>query len=415
MPNVFQNPNTYTQECLASLINEMVFSKHVSRKYESKFAISGGKIGDTFNVRRPARFTVTPTVALAVQDYTETSVPLVINNQKHIDTQFSSFDLTLKVDEFQDRVIKPKMIQLAQQIDMDGLITAANTVGASSGTPGTLPTAVTSLFALGQKLDEAAAPRDGDRFLVLDPATNATLVGLMTGFFNDPRVISSQFRDAVFVDGTNTIGFKIGMSQNAQQHLNGPLGGAPTVSGAQGLATGWANTTSLLTAGWTAAAASRLKAGDLISIGTAGTAVNSVNPVTRQTTGALQTFVVTQDFSSDASGNGSVVISPAIIYAGPFQNVSQQAAAGATITVIGTAATSYRRNLAWHKSAFTLGCIDLEDVSSLGAWGARKSYENFSLRVARQYLIATDTVPCRVDTLYGWAAVYPELAVQYLT
>ena len=41
MANVYQNPNTYTQECLASLLNEMVISKHVSRKYESKFATVG--------------------------------------------------------------------------------------------------------------------------------------------------------------------------------------------------------------------------------------------------------------------------------------------------------------------------------------------------------------------------------------
>jgi P22 coat protein - gene protein 5 len=339
---------------------------------------------------------------------------LVINNQKHIDTVFSTADWTLKVEEFQDRIIKPAMIQLAQQVDQDGLVTAANTVGNSFGTAGTPPTTVQPLFDLGRVLDDMAAPRDGERYLVLNPTTNALMVGLMTGFFNDPRVISSQFRDAVFVDGSNTIGWKIGMSQNVQQHLNGPLGGAPTVSGAQGLATGWANTTSLLTAGWTAAAASRLKAGDIITIGAAGTAVNSVNPVTRQTTGRLQSFTVISDFSSDASGNGSVVISPAIIYAGPFQNVTQQAAAGAAITVLGTAATSYTRNLGWHKSAFTLGCIDLEDVSSMGAWGARKSYENISIRVARQYLIATDTVPCRCDILYGWAAPYPELAVQWL-
>ena len=142
--------------------------------------------------------------------------------------------------------------------------------------------------------------------------------------------------------------------------------------------------------------------------------MNAVNPVTRQTTGRQQSFVVVSDFSSDASGNGSVVISPAIIYGGAFQNVDKQAAAGATIAVIGTAATSYRRNLAWHKSAFTLGCVDLEDVSSVGAWGARKSYDNFSLRVARQYNITLDTVPTRVDCLYGWAAIYPELAVQFL-
>lgn len=415
MANAFQNPNTYTMGCLDSLENEMVLSKHVARKYESKFAIAGGKIGDTFNIRRPARFTVTSTVALSTQDYTETSIPLVINNQKHIDTTFTTADLTLKVEEFQDRIIKPAMIQLAAQIDMDGFTTAMNTVGNSSGTAGTPPSAVTSLFSVGALLDQRSARRDGERYMALDPVTNATLVGLMTGFFNDPRVISSQFRDAVFVDGTNTIGFKIGMSQNIQRHTNGTLGGTPVVDGAsQGLILGWANTTTLATRGWTATTAT-LTAGDLFTINN----VFAVNPVTRQSTTVLQTFAVTALATAGGTGLMTPIISPAIISAGPFQNVTASPADGASITVLGTASTAYTRNLAWsnspNQSAFTLGCIDLEDVSSFGAWGARKNSETFSLRVAKQYLIATDTVPCRVDALYGWATPYPELAVQYLT
>lgn len=409
MANAYQNPNTYTMECLASLENEMVFSKHVSRKYESRFAQAGGKIGDTFNVRRPARFTVSTGASLSTQDYTETSIPLVINNQKHIDTTFTTSDLTLKVEEFQDRIIRPSMIQLAAQIDIDGLTTAINTVGNYSGTAGTAISNVSAFFSLGQLLDERSTERDGERYLVIDPATNALGVALMTGFFNDPRVISSQFRDAVFVDGTNTIGFKIGMSQNVQRHTVGALGGTPLVNGAsQGITTGWANTTTLVTDGWTATTAT-LTAGDVFTIAS----VNAVNPVTRQSTGSLQSFVVTALATADGSGNMSPIISPAIISAGPFQNVSAAPADNAALTVKGTAATAYVRNLAWHRSAFTLGCIDLEDVTAAGAWGARKSYDNFSLRVAKQYLIATDTVPCRVDALYGWASVYPEKAVQY--
>jgi hypothetical protein len=164
----------------------------------------------------------------------------------------------------------------------------------------------------------------------------------------------------------------------------------------------------VVTGGWTAAAASRLKAGDIITF--AG--VNAVNPQSRVSTGALAQFVVTADFSSDGAGNGSVTISPALITAGPFQNVTGAPAGGAAITVTGTAATSYRRNLAYHKDAFKLATADLQEVSQFGAWGARKNFNGISMRVARQYAIATDTVPCRTDVLYGWATVYQELATQ---
>jgi hypothetical protein len=50
--------------------------------------------------------------------------------------------------------------------------------------------------------------------------------------------------------------------------------------------------------------------------------VFSVNPVTKQSTGSLMQFVVTANASSDGSGNLTAIISPAIITAGPFQNVT---------------------------------------------------------------------------------------------
>lgn len=409
MANTILTPVIYTQETLAVLENMFVFTKNVSRKYDDKFAISGGKIGDTINIRRPARYTVSSGAALSTQDHTETSLPLVINSQKHIDTTFTTSDLTLKLDDFSDRIIKPSVAQLAAQVDQDGLLTAKNAVGNLVGTAGTSPASSTVYLSAGQKLDEMAAPRDGDRFAVINAAANATSIAAFTGYFNAQSSVASQYKDGVFVDATNTLGFKIAVSQNVQQHTTGPLGGSPAVNGAgQGLTAGWASTTSLVTNAWTAAAAQRLAAGDVITIAN----VFAVNPQTRQTTGALAQFVVTANASSDASGNLTAVVSPAIISAGPFQNVSVAPGAGALITVVGSAGLVYPRNMAYHKSAFALGCIDLEDVSQFGAWGARKTYKGLSLRVAKQYAISTDTVPCRTDILYGWCAPYPELACQ---
>jgi hypothetical protein len=411
MSNGFQNPVMYTSECLFSLVNELVFTKHVDREYDDKFAHKGAQIGDTINIRRPARYTVSSGSALSTQDYTETSIPLTINSQKHIDTTFTSVELTLKVEDFAERVIKPKMIQLANQIDQDGLNSAAVLIGNLTGTAGTSPNNISFVTAAGKQLDDFSAPRDGERYLLLDTASNASMINALSGFFNDPRLVSSQYKDAVFVDGTNTIGFKIGMSQNVFRQTMGPRGGTPAVNGAaQGLTAGWANTGTLVTNGWTAAAAQRVAAGDIFTI--AG--VNSVNPVTRQSTGQPMQFVVLGNQSSDGAGNLTLNISPAIISAGPFQNVTAAPGNGALLTFVGTASTAYARNLAWHKSAFTLGCVDLVDVSDLGAWGARRQWKGISLRVVRQYAIATDTVPARVDVLYGWAAPYPELASQLI-
>lgn len=410
--NGFQNPVTYTSECLMTLVNELVFTDKVDRQYDDKFAHKGGQIGDTINVRRPARFTVSTGQALQPQDYFETSIPLVINNQKHIDTTFTSLDLTLKVEDFNKRVVLPKIKQLANQLDQDGLQTAALLTGNAVGTPGTLPNSVSFITDAGVRLDDFSAPRDGERYILLDQRSTASMINALSGFFNAAGKISSQYNEAVFTDASNTLGFKFGMSQNVYRQTTGPRGGTPAVNGAgQGLTNGWSNTGTLVTNGWTAAAALRVNAGDIFTI--AG--VNSVNPVTRQSTGQPMQFCVIANGNSDAAGNLTLNIQPQIISAGPYQNVTAAPGAGALLTFLGNSGTQYARNMAWHKSAFTLGCIDLEDVSQYGAWCARRQYEGLSLRVARQYTIATDTTPARVDILYGWASVYPELACQQVS
>lgn len=409
MANVILTPTMYTMECLRILVNNMVFSKQVSKEYDPKFGVSGAKIGYTLNVRRPARYTVSTGAALATQDYTESSIPLTLTTQAHVDTTFTTADMTVSLDDFSDRVLKPVMPAIANKIDLDGLINAQNTVGNLVGTPGTLPATAAALLAVTQRLDEMAAPRDGDRSLVLDPASNASLIGGLSGLFQSAARIAQQYEDAQFLDARNTLGLMIAMDQNVSFHTVGPLGGAPAVNGAgQGITAGWANTTSLVTNGWTAAAAARLNAGDVITI--AG--VNAVNPQSRLSTGSLAQFVVTANAASDAAGNLTAVISPALITAGPFQNVTGAPANAAAITVVGAAGTSQRRNLGYHKDAFKLGTADLQEVSQFGAWGARKNFNGISMRVARQYAIATDKVPCRTDVLYGFATVYQELATQ---
>lgn len=409
MANAFQNPTMYTDECLRVLANNIVLGSKVSRKHQKEFAKEAMKIGDTINVRRPARFTVNSGASFSAVDYTETSIPLTVNYQKHVDTSFTSSDLTLKVQDFSDRVIKPAAIQLAQQIDIDGYVAAKNTVGNLTGTAGTSPNAVSFLFDIGKKLDDFSVPRDGRRYYALDQASNAAQVAALTGFFNAQTKIASQYNEGIFVDGTNTVGLQIAMSQNIARHTVGPLGGTPLVNGAsQGITSGWANTGTLVTDGWTAAAANRLKAGDVFTIAN----VFSVNPVTKQSTGQLMQFVVTADVSSDGAGNLTATISPAMISGGPFQNINAAPADNAALTINGTASTSYARNLAWHEDAFELAVVRMVDLAEFGGWGAVRSQDGYSLRTFRQAAISTDTVGTRIDALYGWATVYPEQATQ---
>jgi len=90
-------------------------------------------------------------------------------------------------------------------------------------------------------------------------------------------------------------------------------------------------------------------------------------------------------------------------------------ASGAAVTLVGAVGTAFAQDLFFHEDAFVFATADLEDVSKYGAWGARESMDGISMRIARQYAISSDTVPCRIDVLWGFAGLYPELASRHMT
>jgi hypothetical protein len=393
-----------TQESLRILENNLVFTSGVNREYDDRFGIDGAKVGESINVRKPSRYVGTTGAAISIEDHTETSVPVALTTQFHVDTSFTTRDLTLSLDEFSDRVLKPKIAVIANKIDRDGLTMAYQSTYNAVGTPGTAPSTALAILQAGGKLDEFATPRDGNRNMVVNPDANINLVNAMSGFFNPTRTISDNYTEGSMTDLTKQLGFKFGMDQNVVAHTVGALGGTPLVNGAS--QTG----ASVITDGWTASVTGLLKKGDVFTIAN----VFAVNPQSRQSTGKLQQFVVTADTNSIAGGAATIPISPSIVTSGAFQTVTNSPADNAAITVVGTAATAYANNMAYHRDAFTLVSAPLQNVSQFGAQCSVKSWKNVSLRVTRQYAIGTDTVVDRIDVLYGWAPLYPELACRLL-
>lgn len=401
MANTLLTPTKILDESLMILENNLTFSSRINREYSKEFAVSGAKIGSTVNARKPNRFVGTTGPALNLENVNETSVPITLTTQFHVDFTFSSQELTLVVDEFADRYIKPAMATIANKIDFDGLALAGN-VANSIGTVGTTPNDISVLLNAGVKLDNEAAPRDGQRTVVWDPATNGSMVKAAAGLFNPSNKVGAQYESGIF--SPSGLGFDIGMDQNVNVFTTGTRTNG-TVSGAG--QTG----SSLLVTGLGAAAT--VKKGDVFTI--AG--VFGVNPQNRQTTGVLRQFVVTADATADGSGNATLSIFPAINTAASnqqYQTVSAGPANAAVVTWDVVASTQYSANLGYHKDAFTLVTADLEDVAQYGAWGARRMHKGISMRISRQYAIGTDTVPCRIDVLYGYSAIYPELATKII-
>lgn len=163
----------------------------------------------------------------------------------------------------------------------------------------------------------------------------------------------------------------------------------------------------LVTDGWTAAAAPRLKKGDVFTIAN----VNAVNPLTKQSTGLLRQFVVTADVSSDGSGNATIGIYPAIYSSasGALQNVSALPADNAAITVLGAANTVTPAQIVAHQDAFTLACVDMPLPKGMDmAARASSKQAGLSIRFVRGFDITNDRFISRLDIVYGFAALYPE-------
>jgi hypothetical protein len=407
MSNNLLTISKITNEALMVLENELTFTNNVTREYDDQFAVTGAKIGNTLNVRRPGRFIGTTGPALNVEDFNETSVPVTLTTQFHVDTQFTSQDLALSLDAFSDRILKPAIAAIANKMDYDGLTMAKNNVANIVGTAGTPPTGLITYLTGQAYLDSEGAPRDGRRSIVIEPFTSATIVDSLKGLFVPSDVIGKQFTKGMM--GRDSAGANWYMDQNVVSQTFGSYSGktlsVATDSASFGIATGWAQTSTITLV---ASQALTLNQGDVIQI--AG--VYGVNPQNRQNYGKLRNFVVTATTAVATGGGTSVIVSPAIITGGQFQNVVVTATSStAVVTPFNNTGTVSPQNLIFHKNFATVATADLELPDGVHFAGRASDKDlGLSIRVVRQYTINNDSIPTRLDVLYGWAPLYPELA-----
>lgn len=403
MSQTILTPSILAKVGLMSFKNALGFTKGIDKQYSDEFAVKGAKIGATINIRKPVRFTVNDGPALNIENVLEESVPLTLNKQKHVDFQFDSNDLTLSIDMFKERYLDQAMIALANQVDVDGLTLAAQSVYNAVGSPTTTPNTLLLYLQGQQKLDEASCPRDNRRSVFINPAAQSSTVDALKGLFQSSEEIASQYESGMM---GRTAGLDFYMSQNIVNSITSPLGGTP-LTNAVTAQTG----ASLITDGWTASAAARVTLGDVFTI--AG--VYSVNPVTKQTLTSLKQFVVTASGSSDGAGNLTIAISPSIVTSGPTQNCSAAAANDVALVFVGTASQTCANNILCHKQAFTLGCADLQMPKGVDFAAVASDPETgISIRIVRNYDIVNDMFPCRMDILYGLAALRPDWACRIL-
>ena len=390
MANTILTPDMILREALRVLHQKSNFIGNITREYDSSFAKSGAKIGDTLRVRLPNEFTVRTGAALSAQDVTESSVSLQVATQKGVDVNFTSAELTMSLDDFSKRIITPAMSVLAANVEADALSMykdVPNIVDDDGAAVSFLS------FLKGRRtLNERLAPDDGERIALLQPVHNVKLVDALKGLFNSQEAIAKQYREG-----------KMGKTANLNFYENTLLTYHTTGTAAK--------TTGYLSNGATQSGATiavdtgttTFKKGDIITF--AG--VNAVHPESKADLGYLKTFALTADY---AGGAGNISITPSLTATGAKQNASSTIADNSAIVKVGAAASELlNTSMVFHPQAFAFATADLVMPDGVD-FAARKAIDGISMRIVRQYDINNDKFPCRIDILYGYKTIRPELA-----
>ncbi len=397
MANDILTPSIIAKEALMQLENALVMGNNVHKEYKDEFV----KVGSSVSVRKPVKFTTTDGATLVKQDVEESDTNIIVDSRKHVAWSFDTQSLTLDIEKYSERYIKPAVIALAQNVE-SALTGLYSDVYGYAGVAGTIPNTFAHLGGAGRVLDDNAVP-DG-RKAIFNPETTWSLADGLKAVFvqGKAKTAMEEARMGYYAR------FDTYMGQSIKVHTVGAHGGTPLVNGgSQGTTYALSKATgssSLTTDGWTNSTAV-LNEGDVFTI--AG--VFGINPNTKDSTGSLQTFVVNASGTSDGSGNLTLDISPAIITSGAYQTVSAVPADDAVITVKGTASTGYAQNLCFHPNAFALVTVPLAMPDGV-SFKARETHNGLSIRVVKDYDITNDEEIIRLDILFGVKTIYPELA-----
>jgi len=384
MANSLLTPTAVTREVARVLHQKLNFVGAIERQYDDSFAKSGAKIGDSLKIRLPNQYIVRTGATLSTQDTSETSVTLQVATQKGVDMTFTSNELSMSLDDFSKRIIEPAAAVLAASIEADALSMYKQVYNSvwNGGSAATLA----KLLAGRKILQDNLAPMNA-RTALLDTQATVDLIDGLKGLFQDEDEVARQYREGKM---GRAAGFDFAENTLLASYTRGGSNAAYLVNGAS-------QTGSTLVVGTGATAPAE---GDVINI--AG--VFRVHPETKVTTGVLQQFVI-----GASATTTSFPISPAIVASGATQNVSGSPANGAAITFLGTASTAVQTSLLFQKEAFAFATADLVMPDGVD-WKAREVVDGLSIRMVRQYAIASDTFPTRLDVLYGYKTLRPQLA-----
>ena len=404
MANILLTDSIIAKEALMIVENNLSITKKINRRYESKFAQDGKKIGDYLDIRYPVRVQGRQGEEMIEEDIEEQSVRLQIDQLEGQDLSFGGVDLVLKIEDFRRRYLDTSCAFIANRIDRF-FATRYLDVPNFQGTPGTVPTSTQTYLNAGVTMSDYGVP-PGDRYMIISPQMQATIINALQGLFQAAGSIAEQYRTGQM---GYALGFEFAFNQNIRSHTVGALGGTPLVNGAS------QSGASLITDGWTATTGA-VAQGDIIdAAGALG-----VNPMSKDSTGNRRQYTITAAGTANGSGQLTIQISPSIVLSGAYQNVSAAPTNDGAIRIFGHAssyaATATRQGLAFHKEWMTAAFVDLPLHKGLEMSARAKSNQlALSIRIEKGYDIRKHKELCRLDVLFGGKQMYGDFACRVVS
>jgi hypothetical protein len=390
MANVFNNRVEITKSALKTLKNNTEMASRVARRWDGDFTGSV-KIGDTLKIRKPGYMEYRTGATASPSSFNDTYASITIA-QGGADMQLTTKELTLSVNEFNKQVTEPLIATVIQQIDKS-LADQAMKFHQFSGKIGTAVNGLVPFLNAKAVMESQAAVRDdGKLSALLNPYTQANMIGGMSTLLNPSKEISDQYRNG-------SLGYAGGLdfysSANAPTQILGTWSGTLVVGGtlpADGA-------TAFTIGGMTGTFA----VGENFTI--AG--VHALNPQGKAVQGELKQFVVTSQVGT------TVNFSPAMILTGPQRNIDALPIAGAAVYPWGTDAASalaagtgqiVKVSPVFHEEAIAFAMADLVDTTGFGGATCTRVKDDLTglrLRSSFWYNGTDDSALYRLDVLFG--------------
>ena len=471
MAQAFLTPDVIAREAAIILTNKVQFV-HMLKKQSTEFDKLEAKIGDTIRIKIPNRGIVSHGTAFSPNAFAQREVYLQLSdvNQTHMDYNFTSKDLSLRLDDFASQVLDPSLDSVGTDVESNAmamLVPCINNIVQGSNSDSTsgpiaqgtintssyVPAAAQFLdfMIAASLLDNNLAPRN-DRFVLINPSLQVPVANANLKNFNPRYEISGIYEDGYIGNGASA---EWGISTLMPKYPIQPSGVMAAVAASQVTVVSVTNANIIpVTFAQVTQITLQFPTGSVGKVIKAGTAfkiagIYKINPETRTTYSSQYSFAVAPYYlanpvaaitapgvSGPAGSNNQIdMINVAadytinssnqvtlnlgyVLYDSTFggqQNISAIPSASAVVNFwYGSEVQALDQAIMFHPDFANFASADLM-LPEGDVRASRKSRKGISVRYLSQYVITNgDSTGTRLDTLWGAVMVRPELACRII-